>query len=351
MSTWTVYTTGADISTLAMVFNGVAMLCQKTASIWGVASVAAVLSSLKGVTMVPAQGATAASREGFGSPLVILFLAFLLTGPGLKGSALIESSRSGAVTQVDNVPLVMLAIPSFGSTLAHDASGLVRTAFSATTPNYDTLSAAGNGFIDPMRRLLAARSAILRLGAINSEIQSVAAACLGGDSGVDYVQVNNIVVRAGNMPSGPTPPPDIAVMGVSKTAIGLLLGQASTNTEAVVYDLDPNSPSMLSCSAAALEVKTDIEDALQSADFARVVQVGVSGLDEADPAMDQGFNKLSGQFTALRQWSTVVGNLAGGQQQANAELLNMLFAESIMGTLNCLKAGDVDRASCEGGGR
>ncbi|MDV6321620.1 hypothetical protein, partial [Chromohalobacter sp. HP20-39] len=77
------------------------------------------------------QGATAASREGFGSPLVILFLAFLLTGPGLKGSALIESSRSGAVTQVDNVPLVMLAIPSFGSTLAHVASGLVRTAFSA----------------------------------------------------------------------------------------------------------------------------------------------------------------------------------------------------------------------------
>ena len=346
MSTWTVYTTGADLSSLAMVFNGVAMLCQQTAWIWGMATVAATLSSLKGATMLPATGLPAASREGFGSPVVILFLAFLLTGPGLKGSVVVESSRTGAVTQVDNVPLVMLAVPSFGSTLVHDASAFVRTAFGATTANYDAMSASGNGFIDPMRRLLAARSAILRLGALNSEIQSVAAACLGGDSGADYAHVNNIVVRAGNITGTPTPP-DVAVLGVPNTGIGLLLGQASTNTEAVVYDLDLSSSSMLSCSAAADKVKGDIEDALQSKDFARVVQVGVSGLDESDPASDEGFNAMAGQYTALRQWSTVVGNLAGGQQQANAELLNLLFAESLMSTLNCLKASDADRAGCE----
>lgn len=346
MPTWTLYTPSADVGTLGMVFNAVAMLSQQTALIWGFTLMATVWFSLKGVAKAPSEGASSAIRDGMGGPVVALILAMLLTTPQARCTVQIESTRNGTVTVVDNVPVLIAIVPVTGSLISSEASSLVRTVFRSTNADYDTMSSSGNGFIDPMKRLLAARSAILRLGSLNSEIQSVVAACLGGDAGTDYAAVNNLVVKAGNYPPAQAGT-ILPINGVSQTAIGVLLGQASLNTGALVYDLSPTAPQILNCPAAAQVVVNDIDAALASVDFARVVQGGVNGMDEADAGADQSLTQLGSQYTALRRWSTVTGNLAGGQQQANAELINLLFAETLATSLNCLKASDSDRALCE----
>ena len=69
MGTWTLYAAGADVSMLAMLLNGVAMLCQQTAFIWGFAVLAA---TWQGASTTVRLATTASGSAMGGLPAALL---------------------------------------------------------------------------------------------------------------------------------------------------------------------------------------------------------------------------------------------------------------------------------------
>jgi conjugal transfer mating pair stabilization protein TraG len=350
MGTWTIYTAGADLTLLNAILNGVAMVCSQTAFVWGFASLASlwlfVSTSTAGTVRGLNGGAGEYLSKGGAGALVPLVLAMLLTTPGAMCTVQVESTLTNAVTVVNNVPFVVVAIPVAGSQMAASTNQVVKTAFSNANPDYDTISSTGNGFLDPMKRLLGARTTVQRLNGIDSEIRTVVSSCLGSDSGVNYSALDNAVVNAGN--TGATAAQSIPIYGATPTAIGALLYQASQNATGVVLNItNGNSQQILSCHDGALQVQADIDTALSSPEFVRTVQGAVNGMDQPQATADYSIDRLEQEVTALRKWSSVAGNLAGGQQQANAETINFLFAEEVANALNCLQADSSDKTICE----
>lgn len=347
MGTWTIYTAGADVTLLAAILNGVAMICSQTALIWGFALVASLwrlfASNTAAAFSVGTGQAGGVLAKGWMGAFTPLLLAMALTSPGTK--ATVQVQGGGVVTAVANVPFAIAAIPVVASIMSSNVGTLVSSAFLSVNPNYDLISAGGNGFLDPLKRLLGARTAIQRLSGIDSEIKSIASACLGPDAGVDYAQINALVMNAGN--TGATAAQTLAIRGADRTSIGALLYQASLNTNGVVLDMGMGTQRIFSCSDAAVQAQVDIDAALASAEFARVIQGAVNGMDQPIAGASYAIDQFSTEYTGVRQWSTVVGNLAGGQAQANAEAINFLFAEIVANNLNCLKATSSDKTACE----
>jgi conjugal transfer mating pair stabilization protein TraG len=278
--------------------------------------------------------------------LIPMVLAVLLISPGMRCTVQVESTLTGAVTSVDNVPFVIAVIPAAGSELSNNVGQLVTTAFSSANPSYDYLSANGNGFLDPLKRLLGARTTIQRLNGIDSEIRTLVSDCLGSDAGLNYAAINNAVINAGN--SGATAAQSLDIYGTSPTAIGALLYQAASNTSGVSLNItNGNDQQILSCHDAAAQVQADIDAALASPEFVRTVQGAINGLDQPVANADYSLDRFAAEYGALRRWSTVTGNLAGGQAQANAEAINLLFAEQVSNALNCLQANASDKSTCE----
>ena len=210
MGTWTIYTAGADVSLLAAILNGVAMICAQAAFIWGFAILASLWRVIHATTSGAVnagtgQGGAALTRGTYGA-VVPLILAMMLTAPGMMCTVQVENNATSTVTAVANVPFAIAVIPAAGSLMATNVGALVTTAFSTANPNYDVISASGNGFLDPMKRLLGARTAILRLGGLDTEIKALESACLGPDAGLDYTQVNHLVMDAGNTGATAAPP-------------------------------------------------------------------------------------------------------------------------------------------------
>jgi len=347
--TLTIYSATADPTTLRAIFDAVAMICKNNLMIWGFAMMVALwrLSASTAVAALRSASGQGGAVLGNGalSAMMPFVLATLLTNPLMKSTVQIESTVNGSLTQVDNVPLAVSIIPVAGSVLSMDLNDTVSTAFQRASAEYPTISSSSNGFLNPLKALLNARTATSRLSGIDSEIKTVLAACLGPDSGVNYSNIQRLVMNAGN--TGATSSLSIAVNGVNPTAIGALLYQASLNSTGKVNDIGLDSTNILSCSDAAYRVADDITNALNSLEFPRVMQGAVNGLDAPRPGADYSFSSLASQYYAVSRANTLGGVFAGGTGQANAEFMNLLFSEMVQGDLNCLRAAGDTLIQCQ----
>ncbi|PRZ44872.1 conjugal transfer mating pair stabilization protein TraG [Paraburkholderia fungorum] len=347
--TLTIYSVSADLTTLYSVLNGVAMICQQDLWIWGFAVGVAMwrllASSTVAVLRSPSGQGGAVLGQGAFNTLMPFVLAMTLTNPMLKGTVQIESTINGAVTEVANVPLAISFIPAAGSLLSMNLNEEVSTAFGNVSSEYPAISATANGFLNPLKILLSSRTAMVRLGGIDSEVKTVLASCLGPDSGVNYANIENLVLNAGN--TGATSSQSIAINGLNPTALGALLYQASLNTNGMVNDPGLSSTQLLSCSDAANQVANDITNALNSVEFTRVIQGAVNGMDQPIPGADYSFDTVAAQYSALTTVNTLGSIFAGGQGQANAEFMNLLFSEMVENDLNCLRASSDTLVECQ----
>ncbi|WP_260434045.1 conjugal transfer protein TraG N-terminal domain-containing protein [Burkholderia stagnalis] len=347
--TLTIYSATADPTTLRAIFNSVAMVCQNNLFVWGFAVLVAMwrlsASTAAAAMRTPSGQGGVVLGNGALSTMMPFILATLLTNPMAKGTVQIESTVNGSLTQVDNVPLAISAIPAAGSILSMELNDTVGTAFQMASAEYPTISASANGFLNPLKLLLSARTATSRLVGVDSEVKTVLAACLGPDSGVNYAKIQSLVMNAGN--TGATNAQSIAINGINPTAIGAVLYQASLNATGKVNDPGLDSVNILSCSDAAYKVADDITNALNSLEFPRVIQGAVNGLDAPRPGADYSFNSIAAQYYAVSRANTLGGVFAGGTGQANAEFMNLLFAEMVQGDLNCLRAAGDTLVQCQ----
>ncbi|MBU9486179.1 conjugal transfer protein TraG N-terminal domain-containing protein [Burkholderia multivorans] len=347
--TLTIYSATADPTTLRAILDSVAMVCKNNLMVWGFAVMVALwrLSASTAAAALRSASGQGGAVLGNGalSAAMPFILATVLTNPMLKSTVQIESTVNGSLTEVDNVPLAISIIPVAGSVLSMDLNDTVSTAFQRASAEYPTISASANGFLNPLKALLSARTATSRLSGIDSEVKTVLASCLGPDSGVNYSNIQRLVMNAGN--TGATSAQSIAVNGINPTAIGALLYQASLNSTGKVNDIGLDSTNILSCSDAAYRVADDITNALNSLEFPRVVQGAVNGLDSPRPGADYSFNSLASQYYAVSRANTLGGVFAGGTGQANAEFMNLLFSEMVQGDLSCLRAGGDTLTQCQ----
>lgn len=352
MPTLTIYSVSADLTTLYAIFNGVAMICKQTAFIWGFAFLACLWRLSTTVTAGafrsvngPSAG-NSALASGSMAAFVPFILAFMLTTPGLKGTIELEATVNGALEEVDNVPLVISAIPAAGSVLSLNLNQIVSTAFGTVDADYPTISASANGFMNPMKMLLSSRTALYRLNGIDSEVKAVLVSCLGADSGVDYANLQKLVMNTGN--TGATAAQSIEINGANPTSMGALLYQASTMTTGVVSDPSVVKTSgFLSCADAANQVANDITDALQSTEYARVSMGAVNGLDQPLPNADNSVNAQALQFDALATANAMGNVFTGGTAQANAEFMNLIFSEMVGNDLTCIRATGDALTQCQ----
>lgn len=358
----TIYTVNADVGLLHAILNGVAMVCSQDALVWGFAMLAAMWR-LVGMTTAGALRSANGPGAGTGMTqnavnLIVPFLfAIALTSSQLQTSVTVQSSATGTVTAVDNVPFIISGLPATASLLSQEVGGVVETAMQGTGTDYSSLSAAGVGFINPLKTLLTSRTAILKLGSIQSQVGSLIAGCIGPDAAVDHAQINRLVMNAGNNATGATgagPGQSISVFNLTgtapnaaPTAIGALLHQASLNQYGYVENIYVSgNPHMVGCADAANQVASNINDTLYSADFKRAVQGTVNSADVPNKTADYGVTSLSTIYTAVRTAHTATNTLTGGASQANAEMINLLFSEMVRNEMGCLKANGTNKAAC-----
>jgi conjugal transfer mating pair stabilization protein TraG len=323
MATMTIYTASADVTLLNAIFNGVAMMCKQTTLIWGFAMLAAMYRLLSTSTVgalgsVDGSGGRAMARGSMSAVMPFVF-AMLLTNSALKSQVVVESTLNGKTTAINNVPWAIGAIPAAASIVSNEVGKVVSTAFQAVGTDYPSLSASANGFMNPMKVLLSARTAASRLSGIDSQVRTLVSACLGPDSGADYAAINAIVVNAGN--TGATAAQTLPIHGYASTALGALLYQASLNKSGLVAGLTVAGTSVASCADAANLVAQNIDNAVSSPEFARVVQGAVNGMDQPIATADYSVDHVVAEYTALRTANTVANTLAAGAGQAGAEMM------------------------------
>ncbi len=346
---WTLYTSSGDPTLLNAIFNGVAMIASNLSLVWGFA----LLASMWLITRANAAAVIETHRHAAGPVLtrgayhsiMPLVLAMILTTPDLKVNLTIENTTTGVVTSVANVPMAIAAIPVAGSLMGHTVGPAITTAMSGVNPAYGDITVSGHGFIDPMRRLLAARGAIEHLGSADTELRIVLGRCLSMEAGTDFTKLNNLVMNAGN--SGATAAQSIPINGANPTGVGALLYQAAQNTTGLVPELAIGNTTILNCADAAALVASDLTNALNSVEFARVVQGAVNGMDQPLPGADFSVGQLTNEYNAMRNWNSMSGTLAIGSAQANAEMINFLFDEEVSAGLNCAQASESNKTVCE----
>ena len=346
---WTLYTASGDVVLLNAIFNGVAMIANNIALVWGFALFASALLTSR----ASAAAAIETHRGGSGpvltkgayhmiAPLVI---AMLFTSSDMKVDLTIENTTTGVTSEVDHVPVIIAAIPVGGSAMANAIGPVITTAMSGVNPVYGDITVSGHGFIDPMRRLLAARGAIEHLGAADSELRIVLGKCISLDAGTDFTALNNKVMNAGN--TGASAAESIPINGANPTGVGALLYQAAQNTTGLVPQLQIGNAVILNCADAAQLVASDLTNALNSIEFQRVVQGAVNGLDQPLPGADYSVNQIQNEYNAMRNWKSISNTIAVAQSQANAEMINFLFDEEVSNSLNCAQASESNKTMCE----
>ena len=350
MPVLTIFTVNADLQLLNAILNGVAMICQQTAFIWGFAVLVAlwklVTTATAGtIASVGGSGGGAVLANGFMGAVMPMVLAMVLTTPGLQSRVQVESTINGQVTAVDNVPFVIAVIPAAGSLFSQEIGAVVETAFQNVGTDYPSISASGNGFINPLKVLLTSRSAVMRLGSVGTEVRTVLSSCLASDSGADYANIASQVLNAGN--TGATAAQSIEIAGVPQTAIGALLWQAAQNSVGLVPDIIADTQTILSCNSAANLVAQHITEALQSPEFPRVVQGAVNGMDQPLASTDFSFARFAQNYTAVRTADRSLASLVQGTTQANTEAINLLFSEMVSNSLKCLTSDYSTRTACQ----
>lgn len=347
-----IYTANGDLTTLNAILNGVAMMCQENVAIWSFALAAAAWGLFSTTT---ATGFNAASGGGGDLSkrvvglLIPFCLAIMLTSSQMKTTVTVESGLTGATTAVDGIPVIISFVPATGSLLFKIVGQKAETAMQATGTDYASLSASHKGFINPLKTLLTSRTSVLRLGGIASEVNSLLSTCLNSDSGAEYAKIASHVLFAGNLTgadAGPTPISVWSEVGSERTSIGMLLAEAAQNTTAVVTDIKVGTNHIATCADAAAQVGADIESALRSDEFKRVVQGAVNAADQPNANGDFSINAIASQYAAVRTANSTTGGLAGGVAQANAETINLLFSELVKNDLDCLRADGANKSTC-----
>jgi conjugal transfer mating pair stabilization protein TraG len=346
---FTIYTIWGDLGLLTAVLNGMAMIAGQTGLVWGFAILASTYALASNVTKLSlgasAAGAVAGNIRGIVMPLI---LAMLMTGPQFKARVTVESSTSGRVTVV-NVPAVLAVLPAVSSTLSKEMGEAVGTAFQSTGTDYARVSAQGAGFVNPLKQILSARSAVKRLASVEAELTLLISRCLTPDSGIDYSHLRNTVINGGNsggrsagqsMQFGPLP--------AGPTAVGSLLWYAYMSQGGTVPELQPNGQTIYSCSSAAVAISENIGRALTGPEFDRVSRGSVNATDQVNAGGDYTYTGLVQTHQAVRSANarTVAEALADGSQQAVAETINLLFYETVEENLACLGAKGEARVQC-----
>jgi conjugal transfer mating pair stabilization protein TraG len=347
-----IYTANGDLTTLYAILNAVAMVCRENATIWGFALMAATWS-LFSMTAVAGAGAAAGgvgadlAKRAFA--LMIPFgLAICLTNSSMKSTVTVESGLTGATTSVDNVPVIISVVPATASLVSKIVGEKLHTAMQSTGTDYDAISAKDQGFINPLKTLLTSRTAILRLGGIASEVNSLLSTCLNADAGVNYADIANHVLFAGNLPAAQAGPAPVSVwsrLGTQRTSIGVLLAEAAQNTSAFVTDIRVGSNHIANCADAAAQVGQDIDTALGSDQFKRVVQGAVNAADQPNAAGDYTIDGIAAAYAAVRTADSITGG-TGASAQTDAEIINLLFSELVKNDLECLRADGTNKSTC-----
>ena len=345
LSDLTIFTT-ADVGLLRMVLEGVAMFSTQTTVIWGFAILICTWHLVVMVTQtglkVGGSAASSALGRGIMGIGVALVLAMLLTTD--KSPVKVQSLTTGTLTQVDNVPTLVVVVPATVSSLFKTVGEVMRQAFQSASANYDTVSASSNGFLNPLKTLLSLRSTIQRVGGIDVQVQLLTSACLANNPNVNLAELNAKVMNAGN--SGATSEESIAItLDGSKvpTSIGALLKEASQNKNQFVPSFISGATSaIMSCQEASEFVSTNIQNALASQEFARASKGAVNGGDSPNLNIDASFNGQVSRYAELR----VSNTLSVGLAQANAELVNLLFSDLVRSELNCLSTSSDNLTLC-----
>jgi conjugal transfer mating pair stabilization protein TraG len=345
LSDLTIYTT-ADVGLLRMVLEGVAMFSTQTTVIWGFAILICTWHLVVMVTQtglkVGGSAASSALGRGIMGIGVALVLAMLLTSD--KSPVKVQSLTTGTLTQVDNVPTLVVVVPATVSSLFKTVGEVMRQAFQSASSDYDTVSAASNGFLNPLKTLLSLRSTIQRVGGIDVQVQLLTSACLANNPNVNLAELNAKVMNAGN--SGATSAESIAITldgSNVPTSIGALLKEASQNKNQFVPSFISGATSaIMSCQEASEFVGTNIQNALSSQEFARASKGAVNGGDSPNLNIDASFNGQVSRYAELR----VSNTLSVGLAQANAELVNLLFSDLVRSELNCLSTSSDNLTLC-----
>lgn len=354
MPPFTLYVSSGDVQFWGTMFNIVAMICNQDVFIWGFAALAATFLLFKGQAAATVNAGSGnmgsiLAHNAIGSILPFV-VAMVLTSPAFQSNVTIESTTSGKVTVVSNVPAAISAAPSIASIFMRDLQSFVRTGFQIAGAGYTDISAMDNGFINPLKVLLTARSAVPRLGYIDSDVNAIVSSCLGPESGVDFGQINALVLNAGNggagTSQGATLAQTIPINGVLGTSLGALLYQASLQTSAFVADITDTSGAILSCPDAVTAVVGRLNTTLNSSDFARVVVGSVNGMDDPMAGGNFDITKLTTSYQAYRQANSVVAATGVGAAAAAAETINLLMVDVVNHNLSCLKASSSDKTQC-----
>lgn len=357
MNQVTVYWVSSDVHFLDAIFNGVAMVCSNNSLIWGFAIIAALWLIISATTAASIAGMSAGQGgavlgKGSVNALMPLVFAFMLTAPPLQTEVHIESTINGQFSIVNHVPFVIAVVPAGASLLSKELGSVVETAFQGTGTDYTQISASHQGFINPLKVMLTTRSAMMRLGSIDSDVRSVVSSCIANDTGVDFASVQQKVIAAAGTPvsgsGGATSNLTYPIGNTLGTALGALLYQAGLNTSSFVPDikLAAEPDTILNCEDAAVEVANRITTTLSGADFSRVVMGATNGVGEPATGANYTIENVQANFSAIREARAGISALAGATVQANAETLNLLFSEMVWNNLNCLKADGQNKTMC-----
>lgn len=337
---------------ITAIFNMIAMVCNNSDLIFGAALLAGAFK-VSVHSFSHGHLKSTLSAAAVDAMVVPMIIALSLTSGSLKTNLTIESTVSGALTSVANVPMVIAIVPTVASQVGQTVGGAVETAFQGVNTSYSQISASGTGFLNPLRVLLATRTAVNDLGLIPTQINAVVSSCLNDGAGLDLAGIQVAVKDVQN--SGVSNNQTLAINGNLGTSIGALLYLAtqSTGTVQSISDITGGGtpvPISATCSDAAVMVQKNIDFALNSSNFSRVVQGAIQSSDNPiqNPSLANAYtlDTLTSQYGSIRNPNAMV-QATGGQTQANTEFLNLLFSETVEQNLDCLSASGSSKTMCE----
>ena len=343
--------TSANTAVLQAILNGVAMVANLDSLIWGVATAAGVWQVVMGISKAPLDAAkTGQSTMTTNSISIViaLVMAMALTNSQMKTAVIVENQITGVATEIANVPFIVSVIPSAASILAKEIGTAIEQAYQGTNAQYSIISSGQNGFITPLKVLLSARTAMGKLGDVNSQIKQVVNDCLGPDSNVDYAALNAQVMYAGNI----TPTANAQFVSINgstiQTSIGALLSQAALNPTAKVnITISDGSTDLPSCVDAVNFVNANITTAMNSTNYIRAAVGAINNQDDPTSGANKSFENASAQYNAIRTMNTTTtGNLAGGVAQSTAEMINLMFYSTVKENMDCIKSNGDSKTQC-----
>ena len=349
---YTLFWVDTDLTMITAIFNMIAMVCNNSDLIFGAALLAGAFK-VSVHSFSHGHLKSTLSAAAVDAMVVPMIIALSLTSGSLKTNLTIESTVSGALTSVANVPMVIAIVPTVASQVGQSVGGAVETAFQGVNTSYSQISASGTGFLNPLRVLLATRTAVNDLGLIPTQINAVVSSCLNDGAGLDLAGIQVAVKDVQN--SGVSNNQTLAINGNLGTSIGALLYLAtqSTGTVQSISDITGGGtpvPISATCSDAAVMVQKNIDFALNSSNFSRVVQGAIQSSDNPiqNPSLANAYtlDTLTSQYGSIRNPNAMV-QATGGQTQANTEFLNLLFSETVEQNLDCLSASGSSKTMCE----